>query len=353
MNHVAPIQSSNLAQARGQAEGVDHKKVLELLQENRGRHTQDFLAEHREDLNYNELALFLHLKYLLNDSWKSVATYARSVADFLNYVARPFDQVQHYQAEDYVEMLKTSGYMANTVNLRVAAVRSFYTFLTKHNYMTYSPAAGLKKLRRAKGRFTEHVLSHEDKDRLLQYARDNACPRDFLLVAFLYATGARVSEAIRITWGDLYRDVRGRWWVLIEGKGGKERDVYIPGQVMDYLMQYRQIQFCIAPYARAPALNGMPVFSHIRNTTESLTPQTVFRIVQRIGRESIGMEVSPHWLRHTHSTHARLRNAPLEDIMRQLGHASYNTTLRYDQSSHLRDPAGEYLEEELSSAFSD
>jgi len=351
MNYLAQINSSALVEAPDETGKVDPQKVLRLLAENSGRHTRDFFAEHQGELNYNELALFLHLKYLYNDSWKSVATYAASVADFLNYVAKPFDQVQHFQAEDYAEMLKTSGYMANTVNLKVAAVRSFYGFLLNHNYVEHNPAAGLKKLRRAKSRYTEHVLSHEDKDTLLRYAKQHCRSRDFLLVAFLYATGVRVSEATRIAWGDFHRDVKGRWWVLIQGKGGNERDVYVPGQIMDYIMQHRQILFGVAPYIRAPALNHMPFFSQAGDVTASITAQTVFRIVQRIGEESIGVRISPHWLRHTHSTHARLRNAPLEDIMRQLGHASYNTTLRYDQSSHLRNPAGEYLEDELSSAF--
>jgi site-specific recombinase XerD len=337
----------------GGTERVDRKKVLKLVQESFGQKVEGFLANHSENLNYNELAVFLHLRHLYNDSWKSLITYSVSVSDFLNYCLRPFDQVRHLDAEDYLEMLKTSSYQANTINTRIAAIKSFYGFLLKHGYVEHNPAAGLKNLRRAKARHAERVLSHEEKDKILQYAKHHASSRNFLILLFLYATGVRVSELEEITWGDLFRDIKQRWWVLIRGKGGKERDVYLPELLVQYLMYYRQYQYNVQPYAPAPALSKLPLFCRMDNVARGLTANQIYKIVKKIGKQSIGKRISPHWLRHTHATHARLKQAPLEDIMQQLGHASYNTTLRYDQSSHLREPAGQHLEEEIETPLSE
>jgi integrase/recombinase XerD len=61
-----------------------------------------------------------------------------------------------------------------------------------------------------------------------------------------------------------------------------------------------------------------------------LNPKQVFRIVRAAAlRVGIDQDVSPHWLRHCHGSHAAERGVPLPLIARTLGHKSLATTSRY------------------------
>jgi len=70
--------------------------------------------------------------------------------------------------------------------------------------------------------------------------------------------------------------------------------------------------------------------------------------VKQLGRQ-VGLrhDVTPHWLRHSHASHALDRPAPLQEVQRTLGHASLRTTSRY---AHARpdSSSGQYLADMLS-----
>jgi integrase/recombinase XerD len=73
-----------------------------------------------------------------------------------------------------------------------------------------------------------------------------------------------------------------------------------------------------------------PVFRSRRG--RHLDPSAVFRIVRHAAERAeleAGSNVSPHWLRHAHATHALERGAPIHLVQATLGHASVATTGRY------------------------
>jgi site-specific recombinase XerD len=75
----------------------------------------------------------------------------------------------------------------------------------------------------------------------------------------------------------------------------------------------------------------------------SLHPSMVERIVTKAAqRAGVEGKVSPHWLRHSHATHALERGAPIHLVQATLGHASVATTGRY---LHARptDSSSKYL----------
>jgi integrase/recombinase XerD len=61
-----------------------------------------------------------------------------------------------------------------------------------------------------------------------------------------------------------------------------------------------------------------------------LDPSAIERLVWRAAqRAGLDTKISPHWLRHSHATHARERGAPIYLVQATLGHASVATTGRY------------------------
>ena len=155
-------------------------------------------------------------------------------------------------------------------------------------------------------------------------------PRNRLLLRMLYATAVRVSELCRMHWDDLQaREVGGQ--VTIVGKGGKTNCVLIPEHLWRDLMEFRK-----------QAIGGAPIFAGRKG--KSLHPGHVLRIVRKAAkRAGIDRNVSPHWLRHSHASHALDRGAPIHLVQATLNHSNLATTGKY---LHVRpsDCSSRYLE---------
>jgi len=107
--------------------------------------------------------------------------------------------------------------------------------------------------------------------------------------------------------------------VTVFGKGGKTRTVLLPADVWRDLVSLR-----------GNASLEDPVFRSRRG--RHLDPSAVFRIVRRAAERAElegGANVSPHWLRHAHGSHAIDRGASLPEVQSTLGHGNIATTSGY------------------------
>ena len=102
-----------------------------------------------------------------------------------------------------------------------------------------------------------------------------------------------------------------------------------------------------AEWKRGSLLASLPVFPNPRDLCRPLTTAGIWKMVRRWGKSVLGKEISPHWLRHSFATHARLAGATMEQIKAQLGHESIQTTARYEHSAQLSEAAGEFLERSI------
>ena len=131
------------------------------------------------------------------------------------------------------------------------------------------------------------------------------------------------------------RDLRPRTdggQVTVFGKGDKMHVVLLPSPIWRELLRFRQ----------GAGLDA-PVFPSSRRGGGHLHPTAIERIVCKAAqRAGVDGKVSPHWLRHSHATHALERGAPIHLVQATLGHASVATTGRY---LHARptDSSAKYL----------
>ena len=141
-------------------------------------------------------------------------------------------------------------------------------------------------------------------------------PRQNALVRTLYATGARVSESVDLRWSHIAPATDGGAFVTLFGKGGKTRTVRVSTETAAVLTNLRGDE-----PATAFAFSG-------RNGR--LDSAQAWRIVVAAAKRA-GLEqaVSPHFLRHSHASHALDRGAPIVLVRDTLGHASVATTDRY------------------------
>jgi integrase/recombinase XerC len=143
--------------------------------------------------------------------------------------------------------------------------------------------------------------------------------RDAAVLALLYGSGLRISEALELKRSEA--PVAGRDQVTVLGKGRKTRSVPVIRKVQEAIEAY--IDLC--PFTLAP--DG-PLFVGTRGGP--LSPRIIQLAVERM-RGALGLPASatPHALRHSFATHLLSRGGDLRTIQELLGHASLSTTQLY------------------------
>jgi integrase/recombinase XerD len=215
----------------------------------------------------------------------------------------------------------------------LARVKSLLGYAKRVGFTQFDPGPVLR-LRRREGETTQvarasRVIGQADLALLVRACR---LERDRVLVVTLYASGARVSELLRIRWNDVRQDEDGRVRVTLIGKGDKERTVPLPKVAAEQLLAFR---------------NGVRDEEQVfrRASGEALTPQEVRITMGRAAvRARLSVRVSPHRVRHSHAAHALQRGADVELVRDTLGHASIAVTNIY-LDSNRDDASGRFLDE--------
>jgi integrase/recombinase XerD len=230
----------------------------------------------------------------------------------------------------------THGRSVATARQYVLRIESLLGYAHKVGYAPFNAGAVIKVRSEAANRgakFAKRIITETEVALLIRAAPSK---RDRVLLEVAYAGGLRVSELVAITWADvLPRDDRVQ--LSITGKGGKVRQVLLPEIVSRSLLSLR-----------GDAGANDPVFAS-RKGGGKLTERAIHQMVKRAAKKAgINADVSPHWLRHAHGSHAIERGASLPEVQATLGHDNISTTSGYlhtrpDSSSGLCLDPGVFL----------
>jgi integrase/recombinase XerD len=224
---------------------------------------------------------------------------------------------------------------ASSVARALSSVRGFTRFLVEEGMLESDPAIEVSPpklpMRLPKALTIEQVerlLAATDGDELDRL-------RDKALLELLYATGARVSEAVNLNVDDLIGDEGTTEVVRLFGKGNKQRIVpvgsYARAALDAYLVRARPL---LSVRGRAtPAL-----FLGMRGAR--LSRQSAWLVIRSAGeRAQLELELSPHSMRHSFATHLLQGGADVRVVQELLGHASVATTQIYTRvtADALRD----------------
>lgn len=245
-------------------------------------------------------------------------TYSRIVDKFFAFVGKPLDSITLTDLQTWRESLTGS---AATQRTSIACVRSLFAFAVKVGYLRMSPAVMLETPTVTQKQDTR-VLSEADTVRLLDACRT---PRETALVRVLYSSGARVSEALALTWQDVQPrkpDGAGAVLRIRNGKGGKPRQAGIKQNAYDALLAIRPDTATPKDFVFATRA-GTALDRHAAH-------KLLKAIATRAGLKDVtGEDVSCHWLRHSHATHALAHGETVPNVQTQLGHSSPSTTMLY------------------------
>ena len=226
----------------------------------------------------------------------------------------------------FVRHLNSAGLAPATVARKVSAVRGLHRFLVTEDLTSSDPTSTLESPRRPatlpKALTVDEVFALLEKpDRSTRLGT-----RDAALLEFLYASGARVSEAVDLELLDLDLEAG---TALVTGKGNRQRIVPIGSHAIAALESYLPLRMELRRGRRDPGR----VFLNSRGGP--LTRQTMWKIVRKHA-SAAGLDpghVSPHVLRHSAATHMVEGGADLRTVQEMLGHASISTTQIYTRVS--------------------
>lgn len=219
----------------------------------------------------------------------------------------------------YLQWLDQKGNKPSSLARKLAAVRSFYRYLSRRGMVNGNPVDGMRTPKQPK--LLPRVLTKDDADALMTFPAGLTVwsLRDRALLETLYSTGARVGELVALDIGDV-RELEGL--VRLQGKGRKERIVPIGELALDAIRRYR-----LSLPLQSAGVPPRALFCNQRGGR--LTSRSVARVVNRYSSRLAGGAVSPHALRHSFATHLLDEGADLRSIQEMLGHASLRTTQRY------------------------
>lgn len=284
-----------------------------------------------------ELERYLrHLAIERGRSPHTVAAYRRDLTRFLAATGDDADLTTEHVVAFTRGLREGAEPLApSSVARMLSSVRGFTRFLVDEGRLTADPAGDVVAPK-SPDRLPK-ALTIEQVEQLLA-ATGGEEPgelRDRALLELLYATGARVSEAVSLNVDDVTGEGGTADVVRLFGKGGKQRLVpvgsYARAALDAYLVRARPM---LSRRGRAtPAL-----FLGMRGAR--LSRQNAWLVLRAAAeRARLGVDVSPHSLRHSFATHLLQGGADVRVVQELLGHASVATTQIYTRvtADALRD----------------
>jgi len=246
----------------------------------------------------------------------------------------PWLAINQGQVFDYILHLKGQSYAEATVARKVAAVKSFFSFLQAEGKVKVNPTETLASPK--VGKSLPKPLSVQEIDELLEQPMRRATPeakRDRAMLELMYATGLRVTELVSLDVSDCLLE-GDRPHVRLVGKGNRERQIPLLEQPVQEVLEYIR-------FAR-PRLVGErdETALFVNRRGERLTRQGFWLILKGYAQEAgISGRVTPHTLRHSFATHMLRGGMDIHKVQELLGHANISTTQVYTQvdREHIRE----------------
>lgn len=265
---------------------------------------------------------------------KTVEAYQRDVHQFLAFLAghlggRPslakLAKLTPTDVRAFMASRRGDGIGSRSLMRSLAGMRSFARFLERNGKGKVGALAAVRapKVPKTLPKPLHVAAAKKVSDAELRAGEERdpwVLTRDAAVLALLYGSGLRISEALGLKRQDMptpgQSDV-----IKVVGKGNKQRMVPVLPQVSQLIADY----VAICPYDLPP--DG-PLFVGARGGP--LSPRIVQLVMERLrGALSLPDTATPHALRHSFATHLLARGGDLRAIQELLGHASLSTTQIY------------------------
>ncbi len=268
-----------------------------------------------------------YLKLERNYSIKTCSSYQSDIEKFHLFIANEgvlMDDVDSVIIRNFLTEELNSGISKRSCKRRLCALKHYYTYLSKKNYVKDNPFLYINSPKTDK-KFPQVLYQHQVEEILLANSKrtDEIMPRDQAILELLYYTGMRASELVSLNLQDLDYNRR---IVRVFGKGRKERLIPFTENCRLTVLKYiKELRPKLSAKSTEPTNALFLNFDGERLTTRGL--EFILDMVEQKTGEFIGLH--PHILRHSFATHLLEHGADLVVIQELLGHASLNATQIY------------------------
>ena len=255
-------------------------------------------------------------------SGHTIKNYMHTLKQFVVWVDVPIEAVTHNKLLAYLDHLLDRGLKPKTINCHLDSIRGLYHYLIEEEQVAMVHPVKRGYALRLSRPLPRH-LKDEEVGRLFKVIHDR---RDRALVMLMLRCGLRVEEVARLKLAAL--DLRRRQLFVHQGKGAKDRVVYLSNDAYEALVQYLRVR---------PANRVREVFlvAKGRCRGKAISVRGIQKRLEHYARQA-RLKVSCHQLRHTMATQLLNADAALVTIQDLLGHTRIKTTQRYCRVSNLK-----------------
>jgi integrase/recombinase XerC len=292
------------------------------------------LASADESIALQMTRWLTHLRAERRLSPKTLEAYARDLRQCLDFLClhwgervtlARFAALETTDIRAFMAMRRADEVAGRSLMRALAGLRSFGRFLEREGKGKLGALSAIRAPKVAKSLpkpiQIDAAKRLADADERAGETRETwVLARDAAVMALLYGSGLRISEALGLKRRDVPRPGEGDV-LIVNGKGNKTRMVPVLHNVLTLIAEY----VALCPY---PLPAEGPIFVGARGGP--LSPRIIQLAMERL-RGALGLpdSATPHALRHSFATHLLSRGGDLRAIQELLGHASLSTTQVY------------------------
>ena len=258
-----------------------------------------------------------------NYSKYTLRNYMNTLKQFVLWLDVPIEQVTHKKLLAFIDHLLDQRLKPKTINCYLNSIRGFYDYLiNEEDVAMTNPVKRGYSLRLS--RPLPRYLRDEQVSRLFDVIDS---PRDRAIFKLMLRCGLRVEEVANLTLAAV--DLRRAQVFVYEGKGAKDRVVYLSKDAYQALVQYLKVS---RPYSRAKKLF---LVDKGRFEGKHLLVRGIQHRMKHYAHKA-GLNACCHQLRHTMATQLLNADADIVTIQDLLGHTRIKTTQRYSRVSNRK-----------------
>jgi site-specific recombinase XerD len=257
-----------------------------------------------------------------NYSPHTVKYYLNVLKQFVLWLDVPLQQTDVAKIEDYIDCLHQKRMQPASINLYLAIIRVFYNYL-KHEEKIKLPNPVTANCRLRVPKPLPRALREEQVNAFFDVIKSK---RDWAMFRLMLRCGLRVEEVANLTLGDI--DIKHKRIMVVDGKGGKDRVVYISDDAADGLIAYLMLR----SHRRVKKVFLVEKGNY---TGQPISVRGIQKRMEYYAKKT-GFKISCHHLRHTMATQLLNADAQVESIQDLLGHNWISTTERYCKVSNVK-----------------
>ncbi len=263
---------------------------------------------------------FQYLEFEKRVSVHTLKSYQRDIKHLLNYcVAQKIQQWEDIQATDirnHIASRHRKGIASKSLQRELSAIRSFYNYLIKNQYLQNNPARHIKAPKQEKK--LPKVLDVDQMSGILESSPDSILEiRDLAMFELFYSSGLRLSELSALNMDDI--DIADRELRVLKGKGNKQRNLPVGSKAISALEKWLK--------CRTETLDSA-IF--ISNKGKRLGQRSIqLRLDRWCKKIGLPEHVHPHMLRHSFASHLLESSHDIRAVQELLGHSNLSTTQIY------------------------